>query len=503
MLQLEGMTRSFPRVLANDHIDLNLRQGEIHALLGENGAGKSTLVKMIYGILRPDQGTIRWQGNEVEIDNPAMARSLGIGMVFQHFSLFESLSVYENILLGMDSATDGPALRAEIRALSERYGLPLDPERHVYTLSVGERQRIEIIRCLLQRPRLLVMDEPTSVLTPQEVERLFETLGQLAEEGMAILYISHKLDEIKALCKYATILRNGRVVGSVAVASETASSLATRMMGQELAASRSVQHNEPGKLRLKVRSLSVAADDQFSLPLNDINFEVRAGEVFGIAGVAGNGQDELLRALSGENPVADNDVIRIDGIPCAGKGPNQRRLIGLSTIPEQRLGHGAVPDMSLTDNSILTAFKRLKLTRHGLLNMASSTRFAGKVIDRFNVRSSGTTAIATSLSGGNLQKFIVGREICQAPELLIVSQPTWGVDAGAGQTIHQALRDMAAAGAAVVVISQDLDELMTICDRIAAICAGRLSTSYPVSEVGVEQVGLMMAGADVSQHAVQ
>lgn len=490
------MTKSFPGVLANDNVSLSILLGEIHALLGENGAGKSTLVKMIYGILRADSGRVVWQGNEVDILSPAFARSLGIAMVFQHFSLFDSLTVFENIVLGMGSR-DVSTLRDEIKDISTRYGLPLDPDRHVYTLSVGERQRIEIIRCLLQQPKLLVMDEPTSVLTPQEVEKLFETLRRLASEGMSILYISHKLDEIKSLCQRATILRGGRVVDSVAIESETASTLATKMMGEELTTSPVRAGSAHGEVRLEINGLSLAAEDEFGIPLKEIRINARAGEILGIAGVAGNGQDELLKAISGESICADEASIVINNKPGGRLGPNERRMLGLASIPEERLGHGAVPGMSLEDNGLLTAFMRLGLLRRGFIQSSASTNFAQSLIERFDVKASGVQATASSLSGGNLQKFIVGREIAQNPELLVVSQPTWGVDAGAAQTIHEALRDLAVNGTAVVVISQDLDELMKICDRLGAICGGTVSKFYSAASLGIEQIGLLMAGAEI------
>ena len=496
LLQLEGMTKSFPGVLANENVNLAVQQGEIHALLGENGAGKSTLVKMIYGILRPDSGKIVWQGKEVDIHSPAFARSLGIAMVFQHFSLFDSLTVFENIVLGMD-VRDTSNLRAEIGEISTRYGLPLDPDRHVYTLSVGERQRIEIIRCLLQHPKLLVMDEPTSVLTPQEVEKLFETLNRLASEGLSILYISHKLDEITALCKKATILRGGLVVDCVDIAAETAASLATKMMGEELATSPPKQTNTHAEVRLEINGLNLDAEDEFGIPLRQIQLEARAGEILGIAGVAGNGQDELLKAISGESVSETNESVVINGKVSGRLGPNQRRMLGLASIPEERLGHGAVPGMSLEDNGFLTSFQRLGFLSHGFVQSSASREFAERIIDRFDVKANGTQATAASLSGGNLQKFIVGREISQNPELLIVSQPTWGVDAGAAQTIHEALRDLAVNGTAVVVISQDTDELMKISDRLGAICGGVVSPFYPTGDLGIEQIGLLMAGASI------
>ena len=489
------MTRSFPGVLANDDVDLNLEAGEIHALLGENGAGKSTLVKMIYGILKPDSGQILWNGEKVDILNPSHARSLGIAMVFQHFSLFDSLTVFENIVLGMDAKTDAGELRQQIHDISNRYGLPLDPERHVYTLSVGERQRIEIIRCLLQNPKLLVMDEPTSVLTPQEVEKLFETLNQLSAEGMAILYISHKLEEIKTLCKNATILRNGKRVDSVQVAGQTPASLAAMMMGEALSETDKRGRASVGEVRLKVDNLTVSTNDEFSIPLKNVCLEARSGEILGIAGVAGNGQDELLKALNGETRVTQHESIKIDGNNCGTSSPNARRALGMATIPEERLGHGAVPGLSLVENGFLTAFQRMNLAKNGFISIGNCKAFAANVVSEFNVKSNGIQAEAGSLSGGNLQKFIVGREILQNPELLVVSQPTWGVDAGAAQTIHLALRQLAENGSAVVVISQDLDELFEISDRIGAICAGQLSEIYAIDQVTIEDVGLLMAGA--------
>ena len=497
LLSLHGMTKTFPGVVANREVDLALRGGEIHALLGENGAGKSTLVKMIYGVLKADAGRMEWRGEEVNIRDPASARRLGIAMVFQHFSLFDSLSVLENIELGMPPGNRHD-LKTRIHDISERYGLPLDADRYVYTLSVGERQRIEIVRCLLQQPKLLVMDEPTSVLTPQEVEALFTTLKQLAAEGLAILYISHKLDEILALCRRATILRGGRVVDAVRVESESAKSLAARMMGEELedADLRAHAAADSGAVRLAVSRLSLAAGDQFGINLKDISLSVRGGEIVGIAGVAGNGQDELLAALSGARLAARADSIRIDGEACGRDDVSRRRRRGLATIPAERLGHGAVADMSLTDNGLLTSFARLGLLRHGFIRYPECRRFVSQVVARFKVKSHGIGALAASLSGGNLQKFIVGREICQSPSLLIVSQPTWGVDAGAAQTIHRALRELADNGAAIVVISQDLDELMSLSDRIAAICAGKLSAPTPTASITVERIGLLMAGAD-------
>ena len=495
LLSLSGMTKSFPGVLANDRVELALEPGQIHALLGENGAGKSTLVKLLCGVLKPDAGSMAWQGRPVTIASPAAARRLGIATVFQNFSLFESLSVLENIALSMAPGSDHRVLARQIVDLSARYGLPLEPGRYVHTLSVGERQRLETVRCLLQNPKLLIMDEPTSVLTPQEVTALFATLRRLADAGVAILYISHKLDEIKALCGKATILRGGRVVASVAVAAESAASLAAQMMGRELDTAPRAGSAKTGQVRLAVRGLSCPAPEPFGIALKDVSFKVRAGEIVGIAGVAGNGQDELLQALNGETAVAANGALEIDGSPCGRAGANRRRAMGLASIPEQRLGHGAVPAMSLVENTLLTAFRRPGLVRAGFIDYGQCRSFCAAVIAAFKVRCNGIDAAAVSLSGGNLQKFIVGREISQSPGVLVVAQPTWGVDAGAAQTIHQALRRLAAGGAAILVISQDLDELLRLSDRIAALCAGALTAAVDTAQVSIEQLGLMMAGA--------
>jgi general nucleoside transport system ATP-binding protein len=357
LLALQGIVKAFPGCLANDRVDFAIRPGEIHALLGENGAGKSTLVKIVYGVLHPDAGEIRWDGQPVQIRNPAHARRLGIGMVFQHFSLFEALTVAENIALSMEGREARRGIAARIRAVSQAYGLPLDPDRVVHDLSVGERQRIEIVRCLLQNPKLLIMDEPTSVLTPQEAEQLFVTLRRLAAEGCAILYISHKLEEIRALCEAATIMRQGRVVARCDPRVETAHHLAELMIGTELAASTARPASDVhGAPRLAVRDLSIPSDQAFGTDLREISFEVRAGEILGIAGIAGNGQSELMAALSGEARISRSDAIVIEGVAAGRLGPRRRRALGACFLPEERNGHGAVSAMTLTENAFLSGF---------------------------------------------------------------------------------------------------------------------------------------------------
>jgi ABC-type uncharacterized transport system ATPase subunit len=501
-LSLRGITKQFPGCLANDHVDLTVGRNEIHALLGENGAGKSTLVKIIYGVMRPDAGEIIWQGEKIIVESPAHARRLGIGMVFQHFSLFESLTVAQNIALGINDPAERVGLNQRIIDTSREYGLPLVPDRTVHDLSVGERQRIEIVRCLLQSPRLLIMDEPTSVLTPQEAETLFGTLRRLAAEGCSILYISHKLEEIRALCDTATIMRLGRVVAHCVPREKSAKELAELMINAELEPhARSRRVLSTGTPRLVVDKLTVASPNPFGADLKAISFAVQPGEILGIAGIAGNGQNELMDALSGEVPAGKPETILLNGTPVGHMGPRERRALGGCFVPEERNGHGAVGAMSLSDNGFLTAEGRQSLSRFGFVRGGRILEFAREIIQRYDVRTTGPRAQARALSGGNLQKFLVGREIMQAPTVLIVNQPTWGVDAGAAAAIHRALAELAENGAAVVVISQDLDEIFLTCDRIAVIAGGRLSPPIPVAEATIEQIGLVMGGAKLHDEA--
>ena len=493
LLSLQSLTKAYPGVVANSNVSLQIAPGEVHALLGENGAGKSTLVKMIYGLVKPDSGKMEMNGAPYTPAEPRAARAAGVGMVFQHFSLFDAMSVAENIALGMEKAPKMSALSAQIRTVSETYGLPLSPDRIVGDLSAGERQRVEIIRCLLQEPKLLIMDEPTSVLTPQEVEILFQTLRKLSAEGTAILYISHKLEEIRSLCDAATILRGGKVVGECIPRDTTAREMAELMVGKLLQTPTRAAH-AAGEVLLSLTGLSAAAPNAFGMALKDITLELRAGEVLGIGGVAGNGQDELLAALSGERPVGLG-MIAYKGQDIGQQGPTARRRLGLLSAPEERMGHAAAPDMSLTENAMLTGAQRQGLDRGGFLDWPAATRFAEAVIKQFDVRTPGPQAAARALSGGNLQKFVIGREVMQRPDVLVVNQPTWGVDASAAAAIRQALLDLAQNGAAVIAISQDLDELMEISDRFAALNEGRLSAPRPAQGITVEEIGLMMGGA--------
>ena len=493
LLSLSGLTKAYPGVVANDNVSFEIQPGEVHALLGENGAGKSTLVKMIYGLVRPDSGQMMLHGKPFAPTRPSAARAAGVAMVFQHFSLFDALNVAENVALGMENPPPMGDLATRIRDVSATYGLPLDPSRTVGELSAGERQRVEIIRCLLQDPRLLIMDEPTSVLTPQEVDILFETLRKLTSEGVAILYISHKLEEIRALCDHATILRLGKNVGTCIPRETSARDMAELMVGSAFAAPERAKR-DLGDVALELRDLNAASPSAFGTSLKGISLSVQQGEILGLGGVAGNGQDELLAALSGEIR-SDAEAVRFMGEPIGRLGPGPRRKMGLLTAPEERLGHAAAPDMSLTENALLTGAEREHLMQRGFLRWGAAEAFARRIISAFDVRTPGPDVAARALSGGNLQKFVIGREVMQRPSVLVVNQPTWGVDAAAAAAIRQALLDLAAKGTAIICISQDLDELMEISDRFGALNEGRLSEIRPAQGLSVDEIGLMMGGA--------
>jgi simple sugar transport system ATP-binding protein len=502
LLQAVGITKRYGALLANDNIDLDVRPAEIHALLGENGAGKSTLVKIMYGLIQPSAGELRWIGRRIELAGTAQARALGIGMVFQHFSLFENLTVAENVALGLVAAEPFGAVAARLADVSQQYGLPLDPKREVWRLSVGERQRIEIVRALMQDPKLLILDEPTAVLTPQEAEQLFVTLERLKGEGRAILYISHKLEEVKRLCDIATILRAGRKVATCDPRVESAASLARMMVGADIGEVRVGSGRAMAAPRLKVRDLTLDPDDPHGVRLDGVSFDVHGGEIFGIAGVAGNGQDELFAALSGERLAPMAESVAVDGCAAGHMSITERRRLGAAFVPEERIGHATVARMPLSDNALLTGHAASGMVRHGFIDKAAALAVVDRTTKAFDVRKPKRDPEAASLSGGNLQKFVVGREILREPGVLVVSQPTWGVDAGAAATIRQALIDLAARGAAVLVISQDLDELEEIADRIAVMFSGRLSAPLSAAVADRETLGLLMGGSAVAAREV-
>ncbi len=472
-LALRGITKRYPGVVANDDVSLEVAAGEIHAILGENGAGKSTLVKIIAGAVAPDSGTVEFDGRPVADADPAQSRARGVAMVYQHFSLFDSLTVAENIAIGLDRRFARGELASAIDAAGRRYGLAIDPSAHVHDLSMGERQRVEIVRALLAQPKLLILDEPTSVLTPQAADALFATLRQLAAEGVSVLFISHKLDEIRRVAVRCTVMRAGRVVAVVDPRQESEQALARLMIGgqpPQIAA----HDTAPGQARLTVDALPLAAERE------PVSFEVRAGEIVGIAGISGNGQNVLMELLAGERP-ARADAIRLDGTPVGDLGPRQRRALGLRYVGE----------LTLAENAVLTVDD---LRHRGFVRRAAATACAGRIVDRFDVRCPGPGARAGSLSGGNLQKYLVGRELLAAPRVLLVNQPTWGVDVGASAAIRNALIALRAHGCAIVVVSEEIDELFELADTLMVMAAHRLSPAVAARRLPVDELGLWMAG---------
>ena len=491
-LELKQITKRYPAVIANDQVSLSLMPGEIHAVLGENGAGKSTLMKIIYGAVKPDEGSLILNGTAVQIRNPQAARAMGISMVFQHFSLFDTLTVAQNVWLGLAKSMSLDQVIQKIEDKAKAYGLDIDPLRPVHTLSVGEMQRVEIIRALLTNPQVLILDEPTSVLTPQAVEKLFVVLKQLAKEGCSILYISHKLHEIRELCTACTVMRSGKVTGVCNPQNETNESLSKLMIGAEPAR---IQKNAPqlGQVVLQVNQLSLTKTDQFGVDLHGIELAIQAGEILGIAGVSGNGQKELLYALSGEDTRAAKNSIVLKGTDISSAHPGRRRKLGLHFVPEERLGRGAVPTLSLAQNLLLTRQESIHL-KTGWINVKGLKNHAQKIIEKFKVKAGGPDAMARSLSGGNLQKFIMGREIDASPQLLIVSQPTWGVDVGASAQIRNEILALRDKGCAVLVISEEIEELFILSDRLQVVAKGRLSPSIAIEEASVEKIGEWMSG---------
>jgi ABC-type uncharacterized transport system ATPase subunit len=496
-LELRHITKQYPGVRANDAVSLRVRPGEIHAVLGENGAGKSTLMKIIFGAVKPDSGEVWFNGQEVRICSPQEARALGISMVFQHFSLFDTLTVAENVWLGLEKSLSLAEVTQRVSEVSGAYGLEVDPARHVHSLTVGERQRVEIVRALLTRPQLLILDEPTSVLTPQAVTKLFVTLRQLAAEGCSILYISHKLDEIRALCHHCTVLRGGKVTGEVDPSQHSNASLSRLMIGSEPP---ELHRGEAivGEVALSVSDLSVPSLDPFGTDLSGVSLALREGEILGIAGVSGNGQQALMALLSGEDLRAPAGSVHLFGHDVTRASPRLRRRRGLHSVPEERLGRGAVPTMSLAQNTLLT--RDDAIGPGGWLRIKGMVGMASELIERYKVKANGPHAPAKSLSGGNLQKFIVGREIDAAPKVLLVSQPTWGVDVGAAAQIRGELLKLREAGCAVLVVSEELDELFEVSDRLMVMAQGRLSPSISTAEATVEQIGVWMSGLWEGSH---
>ena len=485
-LELISLSKSFPKVRANDQISMRLMPGEIHAVIGENGAGKSTLMNIIYGVLTPDSGQIIWEGRQVSIDSPQKAAKLGIGMVFQHFCLLETLSVRDNLRLGLRNIEiSHKELEDKVTALANDYGLSVDMNSMVADLTAGQKQRVEIIRCLLQKSRLLILDEPTSVLTPTETDQLMDILQKLAAQNCSVLFISHKLREVKHLCHTATVLRAGKVVCKINPKTASINEIAEALLGKHIDISRRFTAGNPGPLRFRLESVCTSASGGRGNRLQDISFDVHSGEILGIAGVAGNGQDELIDLINGELP-ACNGAVYLEGLNVSNLHPQMRRRAGIACLPVDRLGQSAVATYSLEQNYLLTASATEKSV---LIDWKKIRACTEKICTGFNVVAPDTRVAAKSLSGGNMQKFLVGRELSQARKLLVCYNPTWGIDLGSARQILQAIVDQRDAGLAVILISEDLDELMSVSDRIGALCGGRMSPTAKTIDVSISQIG--------------
>jgi simple sugar transport system ATP-binding protein len=501
-LEMRDIVKRFPGVLACDHVSFDVRAGEIHALLGENGAGKSTLMKILYGLHQPDEGEILVNGKPVRINSPTAAIDQGIGMIHQHFMLVDTLTVTENVALGLASSR-GPVLdldrvEARIRELSRDYGIQVDPRAMVWTLSVGERQRVEIIKALYRGADLLILDEPTAVLTPQEVDELFTTLRQMAREGHSLIFISHKLHEVLALSNRITVLREGKLVGSLPREGVTRPQLARLMVGRDVLLARTHVPVEHGGELLTLEHVS-ARGVTGQIALREVSFSVRAGEILGVAGVSGNGQRELAEVIAGLRPVEEG-VVKILGQDITGWNAAQRTASGLAYIPEERMHDGVIQDFSVAENMILQDHTRPPFSRGIFLDFGAVARESRMLVNQFNVKTPSIDTRVKNLSGGNIQKLILARELYRAPRVLIAAQPTRGVDIGATEYIHQRLLDQREQGTATLLISEDLDEVLALSDRIAVLYEGRIMAIVNRDATSAEELGLLMAGVQPHQH---
>lgn len=498
VVEMLNIRKEFPGVLANDNITLNLKKGEIHALLGENGAGKSTLMSILFGLYQADSGSIRVNGKDVNISNPNAANALGIGMVHQHFKLVHNFTITENIILGIEPKRAAVVVNIKsaakrIRELSERYGLNVDPYAKIEDVSVGMQQRVEILKMLYRNAEILIFDEPTGVLTPQEVRELMKIMKNLVSEGKSIILITHKLKEIKAVADRCTVIRRGKLVGTVDVVSTSEAQMAEMMVGRQVSFKVEKQDKVPGDTILKVENLSVL-NNRKVLGLKDLSLEVRSGEIVGVAGVEGNGQTELVEAITGLRR-AESGRVLLKGKDITGIQVRSRINAGMAHIPEDRQKRGLVLDYSIEDNMVIEIYDRVPFSKNGLLNREAIRDYAEDIMKNFDVRAGqGTESIARSLSGGNQQKAIVGREIELNPDLLIAVQPTRGLDVGSIEYIHKRLVEQRDSGKAVLLVSLELDEILNVSDRIAIVCNGELIGIVNASDTNENEVGLMMTG---------
>ncbi len=498
-IEMLGITKRFPGIIANDNITLQLKKGEIHALLGENGAGKSTLMSVLFGLYQPEEGTIRKDGRVVKINDPNDANDLGIGMVHQHFKLVECFTVLDNIILGVEPNRAGFLQKAEARkkvvALSEKYGLHVDPDARIEDITVGMQQRTEILKMLYRDNEILIFDEPTAVLTPQEIDELMEIMRNLRAEGKSILFISHKLNEIMAVADRCTVLRKGKYIGTVETKETTPEKLSAMMVGRDVSFHVEKKPATPGEVVLEVKHMTVASKVHKNNAVKDVSFQVRGGEIVCIAGIDGNGQTELVYGLSGLEPLVSGEII-LGGENVTKESIRRRSVLGTSHIPEDRHKHGLVLDYTLEDNMVLQRYFEPSFTRAGFIRRRNIREYAERLIEQYDVRSGqGPVTVARSMSGGNQQKAIVAREIDRDPKLLIAVQPTRGLDVGAIEYIHKKIVEERDAGKAVLLVSLELDEVMDVSDRILVMYEGEIVGELDPKETTVEEMGLYMAGA--------
>jgi ABC-type uncharacterized transport system ATPase subunit len=496
MLEMRSIVKRFPGVLANDRVDFDLHVGEVHTLLGENGAGKTTLMKILYGLYQADEGEILLDGAPVEIASPTAAIAHGIGMIHQHFMLVDTLTVAENVALGLKSSrgplTDLDRVSARIRDLSDRYGLHVDPESMVWQLAVGQRQRVEIIKALYRDARLLILDEPTAVLTPQEVDQLFDTLRQLTADGRGLIFISHKLHEVLALSDRITVLRQGAVTGEVPAEGATRERLAEMMVGRQVLMRPHKPEVTVGEVALRIDGLTVESD-RGDDALRSLSLEVRSGEILGIAGVSGNGQRELAQSVAGLREIVSGSI-QIDGEDVTGLRPAEVRSHGLAYVPEERMGTGAIPGFTVSENLLLIDHGDDRFVTRGLLDFDRIRAHGEGLVSEYAIKTPSLDTMTSSLSGGNIQKLILARELSGTPRVLIAAQPSRGVDVGATEYIHHRLIEQRGQGTAVLMISEDLDEIFALSDRIAVIYEGEIIGVVDAAQATREEVGLMMAG---------
>ena len=496
LLEMEAITKRFPGVIANDRVDFDVRPGEVHTLLGENGAGKSTLMNILYGLYQTDEGEIRLRGKPVTIRSPSDAIEHGIGMIHQHFMLVPTLTVAENVALGLPSARrllqDLAPVQDRIRELSEQYGLQIDPEAYIWQLAVGERQRVEIMKAIYRDVSILILDEPTSVLTPAEVEELFETLRQMTDGGRGLVFISHKLHEVMSLSDRITVLRGGRVTGRTVPSETSREQLAHMMVGREVRLAPKRGESDAGEARISISGLEVLGD-RGTPAVTGLDLEVRSGEVLGIAGVSGNGQRELAEALAGLRAVSSGKVV-MNGADTTDKTPKEIRRLGIAYIPEERMRDGTIGEFTVAENLILTSHDVPPTSRRGFLNFKEIESGCSDLVRRFTVKTPTLDTPTANLSGGNIQKLIIARELSGDPDVLLAAQPTRGVDIGAAEYIHSVLMDRRADGTAILLISEDLDEVIGLSDRIAVMFEGRIMGTLDREDATVQRLGLLMAG---------